>query len=97
MSRISIDRGRYSVPEDIVLRYDVHIKKPLLFSDLIIVESNCFLDTSGQLKVERVYVRKDLAVMIVTVTQNETECVATLKFSRGKTGDRVSCANITSS
>lgn len=80
-----------------MLRYDVHIKKPLLFSDLIIVESNCFLDTSGQLKVERVYVRKDLAVMIVTVTQNETEYVATLKFSPGNTGDPVSCANITSS
>ena len=39
------DRGRYSVPEDIVLRYDVHIKKPLLFSDLIIDKSNYFLDT----------------------------------------------------
>lgn len=35
--------------------------------------------------------------MIVTVTQNETEYVATLKFSPGKTGDRVSRANITSS
>lgn len=76
-------RGEYDVPERTVLRYWVHVKKPLKLSDVKFAREKYFRDTSGHIKDNVLYISREFGVMITVGSQEGVEYIGNIEYRPG--------------